>query len=53
MTEAEIRPLLDDAAAAEPWLRSLGLHDPAAAHAVFVRLADLGVTLDLLAVLGN
>jgi glutamate-ammonia-ligase adenylyltransferase len=53
MTEAEIRPLLDDAAAAEPWLRSLGLHDPTAAHAVFVRLADLGVTLDLLAVLGN
>ncbi len=53
MNEAELRPLLDDPAAAEPWLRSLGLSDPATAHGVFVRLAELGVTIDLLITLGN
>ena len=37
MNEAELRPLLDDPAAAEPWLRSLGLSDAATAHGVFVR----------------
>ncbi len=53
MNDAELRPLLDDPAAAEPWLRSLGLSDPATAHGVFVRLAELGVTIDLLVTLGN
>ncbi len=44
----DLRQLLDDAAAAGPWLRSLGLVDPRRGHANLVAMATCGVTLDLL-----
>ncbi len=40
---------LDQPALASPWLQQLGFQDPAAAHRDLVRLAESGVTLDLLA----
>jgi glutamate-ammonia-ligase adenylyltransferase len=43
-----LRSCLDDAEAAEPWLRSLCVADLPAARANFQRIADSGVTLDLL-----
>ena len=43
-----LRSCLDDAEAAEPWLRSLCVANLPAAHANFTRMADHGVTLDLL-----
>lgn len=51
MDLAELRRQLDDPAAAESWLRGWGLVEPAKAHATLLRLAELGVTLDLLAIL--
>lgn len=46
---AELRRRLDDATTAESWLRPWGVAVPERAHAMLVRLAELGVTLDLLA----
>ena len=43
-----LRSCLDDADAAEPWLRSLCVANLPAAHANFTRMATHGVTLDLL-----
>src|SRR5262245_59880581 len=43
-----LRTCLDDVTAAGPWLRSLHVADPPAAHANFTRMATRGVTLDLL-----
>jgi len=43
-----LRNCLDDAQAAEPWLRSLHVANLPAAHANFTRMAEHGVTLDLL-----
>src|SRR3954466_3640357 len=43
-----LRTCLDDADAAEPWLRSLCVANLQAAHANFTRMANYGVTLDLL-----
>ncbi len=43
-----LRSCLDDAQTAEPWLRSLCVANLPAAHANFTRMADHGVTLDLL-----
>src|SRR5690242_13850957 len=49
--ESELRRLLDDPSAAESWLREWGVADTTRAHTCLLRLADFGVTLDLLAVL--
>ena len=43
-----LRSCLDDAQTAEPWLRSLHVANLPAALANFTRMADNGVTLDLL-----
>ena len=43
-----LRSCLDDAGTAEPWLRSLCVANLPAAHANFQRIANYGVTLDLL-----
>src|SRR3954453_17566093 len=43
-----LRSCLDDAETAEPWLRSLCVANLPAAHANFMRMANYGVTLDLL-----
>jgi glutamate-ammonia-ligase adenylyltransferase len=43
-----LRSCLDDAAEAEPWLRTLCVANLPAAHSNFRRLAEHGVTLDLL-----
>jgi glutamate-ammonia-ligase adenylyltransferase len=43
-----LRTCLDDPQIAEPWLRSLCVADPPAAHANLSRMAVRGVTLDLL-----
>ena len=43
-----LRSCLDDAATAEPWLRSLCVANLPAAHANLTRIASHGVTLDLL-----
>jgi glutamate-ammonia-ligase adenylyltransferase len=43
-----LRTCLDDADAAELWLRSLCVANLQAAHANFTRMANYGVTLDLL-----
>ena len=43
-----LRSCLEDAQTAEPWLRSLCVANLPAAHANFTRMADHGVTLDLL-----
>jgi glutamate-ammonia-ligase adenylyltransferase len=43
-----LRSCLDDANTAEPWLRSLCVANLPAAHANFMRMANYGVTLDLL-----
>lgn len=43
-----LRTCLDDARAAEPWLRSLCVANLPAAHSNLKRLAEQGVTLDLL-----
>jgi [glutamine synthetase] adenylyltransferase / [glutamine synthetase]-adenylyl-L-tyrosine phosphorylase len=48
-----LRTYLDDAKEAEPWLRSLYVSNPTAAHANFSRMATRGVTLDLLAQIGD
>jgi glutamate-ammonia-ligase adenylyltransferase len=48
-----LRTYLDDATEAEPWLRSLAVANPVAAHANFTRMATRGVTLDLLARIGD
>ena len=51
MDITQVTRLLDDAAASDPWLRSLGVNSPPRAHASLVALASAGVTLDLMAVL--
>jgi glutamate-ammonia-ligase adenylyltransferase len=51
MDLAALRRYLDDPQAAVPWLRSWGVAEVEKAHAVLVRLAELGVTLDLLGTL--
>ena len=43
-----LRTCLDDATEAEPWLRSLLVANLPAAHLNFMRMAEHGVTLDLL-----
>ncbi|MCC7474594.1 MAG: hypothetical protein IT425_04310 [Pirellulales bacterium] len=43
-----LRTCLEDIHVAEPWLRSLRVANLAAAHANFMRMAERGVTLDLL-----
>src|SRR6188508_2169046 len=43
-----LRSCLDNAEEAEPWLRSLRVANLPAAHANFTRMANYGVTLDLL-----
>ncbi len=43
-----LRSCLDDAQEAEPWLRSLCVANLPAARSNFMRMADQGVTLDLL-----
>ena len=48
-----LRNYLDDATEAEPWLRSLYVANPNAAHANLTRMATQGVTLDLLAQIGD
>ena len=48
-----LRSYLDDAKEAEPWLRSLYVANPNAAHANLSRIATHGVTLDLLAQIGD
>jgi glutamate-ammonia-ligase adenylyltransferase len=48
-----LRNYLDDASEAEPWLRSLYVVNPNAAHANLARMATQGVTLDLLAQIGD
>ena len=48
-----LRNYLDDATEAEPWLRSLYVANPNAAHANLARMATQGVTLDLLAQIGD
>ena len=48
-----LRNYLDDANEAEPWLRSLYVVNPNAAHANLARMATQGVTLDLLAQIGD
>lgn len=48
---AQLRGYLDDAKSAGGWLHSLGLADAQAAHANLLRIADSGVTLDLIAML--
>lgn len=48
-----LRNYLDDASEAEPWLRSLYVANPNAAHANLTRMATQGVTLDLLAQIGD
>lgn len=48
-----LRTYLDDATEAEPWLRSLAVVNPGAAHANLTRMATGGVTLDLLARIGE
>src|SRR5688500_15446246 len=53
MELAELRRLLDDAAAAESIARGWGLSEPQKAHGVLVRLAESGVPLDLLTSLSN
>jgi len=47
----QLHRYLDQAAKAEPWLRSLGVVDPARAHGNLVRIATSGITLDLVAVI--
>jgi glutamate-ammonia-ligase adenylyltransferase len=51
MPLAELRRRLDDAGAAEAWLKSWGVADVPRTHAALLRLAELGVTLDLLDIL--
>lgn len=46
----ELRRRLDDVTLADSWLRTWGVADPAQAHAVLLRIAELGVTLDLMGV---
>jgi glutamate-ammonia-ligase adenylyltransferase len=48
-----LRTYLDDAQQAESWLRSLYVANPTAAHANLSRIATRGVTLDLLAQIGD
>lgn len=48
-----LRTFLDDANEAEPWLRSLYVANPEAARANLARMATNGVTLDLLAKIGE
>src|SRR5262245_53449496 len=48
-----LRTCLDDAQAAEPWLRSLCVANLPAAHSNFMRMADHGVTLDLLSTISE
>jgi len=45
---ADMRRLLDDAAAAAEWGRRAGLADPRVAHRALTGLAEAGLTLDLL-----
>jgi glutamate-ammonia-ligase adenylyltransferase len=45
-----LRQYLDDTAAAEPWLRTLGVVDLKRSHASLVSMAAAGLPLDLLAV---
>ena len=49
MNTQTLRQYLDDPDAAAEWLRGLGVVDLRRAHADLVRIAEAGVTLDLLA----
>ena len=49
MEIATLRQYLDDAAAAQPWLRALGVADLKRAHASLLSVAAAGLPLDLLA----
>ncbi|NQU20048.1 MAG: bifunctional [glutamate--ammonia ligase]-adenylyl-L-tyrosine phosphorylase/[glutamate--ammonia-ligase] adenylyltransferase [Candidatus Nealsonbacteria bacterium] len=49
MNPQTLRQYLDDPAAAAGWLRGLGVVDLKQAHADLVRMAEAGITLDLLA----
>ena len=49
MDTQTLRQYLDDSDAAAEWLRGLGVVDLKRAHADLVRMAEAGVTLDLLA----
>jgi len=51
MHPTTLRRYLDDHHAAAGWLRGLGLVDLKRAHANLVRMADFGLTIDLLAVI--
>lgn len=51
MDLSALRRYLDHASSADAWLRTWGVTEPAKAHAVLVRLAELGVTVDLLGIL--
>lgn len=51
MNLTDLHRFLDDAGAAEPWLKTWGVADPARAHAALCHLAELGVTTDLLGVI--
>ncbi len=50
---ALLKSYLDAPAAADAWLRSLGVVDTKHAHAAIVHVAEAGVTLDLLAVIAR
>jgi len=51
MDPTTLRRYLDDPHAAAGWLRGLGMVDLKRAHANLVRMADFGLTIDLLAVI--
>ena len=53
MDAALLKSYLDDPAAAEPWLRSLGVTDAKHAHAAVLHVAEAGMTLDLLSVMAR
>ena len=53
MNVEQLVSFLDDASAAKAWLSDLGLRDTNAAHGHLVSMADAGMTLDLLAVVGE
>ena len=53
MDLATLRQYLDDPEAAVDWLRSLGVVDAKRGHGNLVAMAGAGLTLDLLAVVGQ
>ena len=53
MDQAQLVRYLEDPHAAEDWLRSLGVGDCRRAHSNLVSLSENGLTLDLLAAIGD